>query len=298
MEFLSPLILGYPSRHAFQSALAVFQDRKQAFPVEGVSLDEVCRAIAPYVYQVSKEDCLKLPPKLYRRILCSFSEEQTSLYQAVKTRFLDEINRYGLSDLNMAIFRLFSGLHAVSCGVLPSGFLGVRRLRNRRIDTLFNELRQFRTSHVIIWANYLESVAALNEALPTAFPQIPVYTLHGRVPATERAAKIDLWKKRGGVLVATQGTGGYGLTLTESHQVFFYSENWRYALRLQAEDRCYRIGQKDSVCYVTLQGESRFDERIRSALARKADALEELKREVRRLNGNRNAIRKLMEHAV
>lgn len=59
-----------------------------------------------------------------------------------------------------------------------------------------------------------------------------------------------------------------------------------------------RIGQKDSVCYVTLQGESRFDERIRSALARKADALEELKREVRRLNGNRNAIRKLMEHAV
>ena len=298
MEFLSPLILGYPSRHAFQSALAVFQDRKQAFPVEGVSLDEVCRAIAPYVYQVSKEDCLKLPPKLYRRILCSFSEEQTSLYQAVKTRFLDEINRYGLSDLNMAIFRLFSGLHAVSCGVLPSGFLGVRRLRNRRIDTLFNELRQFRTSHVIIWANYLESVAALNEALPTAFPQIPVYTLHGRVPATERAAKIDLWKKRGGVLVATQGTGGYGLTLTESHQVFFYSENWRYALRLQAEDRCHRIGQKDSVCYVTLQGESRFDERIRSALARKADALEELKREVRRLNGNRNAIRKLMEHAV
>ena len=163
---------------------------------------------------------------------------------------------------------------------------------------MFNELRQFRTSHVIIWANYLESVAALNEALPTAFPQIPVYTLHGRVPATERAAKIDLWKKRDGVLVATQGTGGYGLTLTESHQVFFYSENWRYALRLQAEDRCHRIGQKDSVCYVTLQGESRFDERIRSALARKADALEELKREVRRLNGNRNAIRKLMEHAV
>lgn len=142
--------------------------------------------------------------------MCSFSEEQTSLYQAVKTRFLDEINRYGLSDLNMAIFRLFSGLHAVSCGVLPSGFLGVRRLRNRRIDTLFNELRQFRTSHVIIWANYLESIAALNEALPTAFPQIPVYTLHGRVPATERAAKIDLWKKEAAYLWRRRGPEGTG----------------------------------------------------------------------------------------
>ena len=77
--------------------------------------------------------------------------------------------------------------------------------------------------------------------------------------------------------MATQGTGGYGLTLTESHRVFFYSENWRYALRLQAEDRCHRIGQKSNVYYTTLQGESRFDERIRSALTRKADALEELK---------------------
>ncbi len=298
MEFLSPLILGYPSRHAFQSALAEFQDRKQTFSVEGISLDGVCRTIAPYVYQVSKEDCLKLPPKQYRRILCGFSDEQASFYQAVKNRFLDEFNRYGPSDLNMAIFRLFSGLHAVSCGVLPSGFSGAKRLRNRRLDTLFNELRQLRTSHVVIWANYLESIIALKEALPTAFPQIPVYSIHGRVPAMERTAQIDLWKKRGGVLVVTQATGGYGLTLTESHQVFFYSENWRYALRLQAEDRCHRIGQKCSVCYVTLQGESRFDERICSALARKADALEELKREVRRLNGNRNAIRKLMEQAV
>ena len=100
------------------------------------------------------------------------------------------------------------------------------------------------------------------------------------------------------MLIATQGTGGYGLTLTESHRVFFYSENWRYALRLQAEDRCHRIGQKSSVHYITRQGESRVDERIRSALSRKADALEELKKEVRRLNGNKNAIRKLVEQAV
>ena len=216
----------------------------------------------------------------------------------MKARFLDDLDSYGPSDLSTAIFRLFSGLHAVSCGVLPSGFLGARRLRNQRMDALFAELRQLKTSHVIIWVNYLESIAALDEAFPKVFPKMPVYTVHGRIPATVRTTKIDLWKRRGGVLMATQGTGGYGLTLTESHRVFFYSENWRYALRLQAEDRCHRIGQKSNVYYITLQGESRFDERIRSALTRKADALEELKKEVRRLNGNKNAIRKLVEQAV
>lgn len=65
-------------------------------------------------------------------------------------------------------------------------------------------------------------------------------------------AQLDLWRKGGGVLLATQGTGGYGLTLTEADHVFFFSENWKYALRIQAEDRCHRIGQKRSVHYVTL----------------------------------------------
>ena len=45
MEFLSPLILGYTSRHAFQSALAVFQTQKRAFSVESMSLGEVCRIL-------------------------------------------------------------------------------------------------------------------------------------------------------------------------------------------------------------------------------------------------------------
>ena len=123
MEFLSPLILGYTSRRSFQGTLAVLAP-KRAFSAETMSLGEVCRIIAPYVYQVSKEDCLKLPPKMYRRILCRFSEEQTMLYQAVKNRFLDDLDSYGTSDLGTAIFRLFSGLHSVSCGILPSGFLG------------------------------------------------------------------------------------------------------------------------------------------------------------------------------
>ena len=55
------------------------------------NFSEVCRNIVPYVYQISKEECLSLPPKTYRRVICKFSEEQTRLYQAVKSRFLEEM---------------------------------------------------------------------------------------------------------------------------------------------------------------------------------------------------------------
>lgn len=298
MEFLSPQILGYPSWHSFQCALAVFRAKRKAAASEGLGLGDICRSIAPYVYQVSKEDCLKLPPKKYRRIVCGLSTEQASAYQAVKDRFLEDLSGYDPGEISMAIFRLFSGLHAVSCGVLPAGFSGGRRLKNRRMDVLLDELGKLRTSHVIIWVNYLESITTLCEILPAVFPGKPVCAIHGRLSAARRAANIDRWKRDGGVLLATQGTGGHGLTLTESHRVFFYSEGWRYALRIQAEDRCHRIGQKKRVHYVTLQCQSNIDERIRSALSRKADALEELKREVGRLNGNRNAIRKLIEQTV
>ena len=38
MEFLSPLILGYPSRHAFQSALAVFKTESRLFQLKASAL--------------------------------------------------------------------------------------------------------------------------------------------------------------------------------------------------------------------------------------------------------------------
>ena len=158
--------------------------------------------------------------------------------------------------------------------------------------------RKVRTSHIITWVNYRESLAALGEALHAAFPEMPVCRIFGGLSPAVRPAQLDLWRKGGGVLLATQGTGGYGLTLTEADHVFFFSENWKYALRIQAEDRCHRIGQKRSVHYVTLQCECNLDERIRSALSRKADALEELKREIRRLNGDYGTIRKLVEQTV
>lgn len=298
MEFLSPRILGCPSWHSFRNMYAALpNDGERVERTENFS--EVCRNIVPYVYQISKEECLSLPPKTYRRVICKFSEEQTRLYQAVKSRFLEEMyGTYDPAGMGMAIYRLFSGLHSVSCGVLPAGFSGKKRLKNMRVEQLIELFRKVRTSHIITWVNYRESLAALGEALHAAFPEMPVCRIFGGLSPAVRTAQLDLWRKGGGVLLATQGTGGYGLTLTEADHVFFFSENWKYALRIQAEDRCHRIGQKRSVHYVTLQCECNLDERIRSALSRKADALEELKREIRRLNGDYGTIRKLVEQTV
>ena len=62
----------------------------------------------------------------------------------------------------------------------------------------------------------------------------------------EQAIYDFLWKPR---------TGGYGLTLTASHTVIYYSNSYDLEIRLQSEDRAHRIGQKEKVTYVDLISE-------------------------------------------
>lgn len=223
-----------------------------------LDLGGVCRTILPYVYQVSKEECLNLPPKTYRHVSCPFSPEQTRLYQVIKYRFLERVRSESNdpSRLGMEIYRLFCGLHAVSCGLVPAGFSGGRRVENRRVSLLIELLRNIKTSHMIVWTNHRESIFALNEGLTESLPWLRSHMLFGGLSPGVRTQRLDKWREAGGVLLATQGTGGApGLTLTEADHVFFFSENWKYSLRIQAEDRSHRIGTEaqSTLCHHTVR---------------------------------------------
>ena len=63
-------------------------------------------------------------------------------------------------------------------------------------------------------------------------------------------------------LVANPKTGGYGITLTASHTVVYFSNNYDLEIRLQSEDRVHRIGQKNKVTYVDFVCKGTVDEKI------------------------------------
>ena len=66
-------------------------------------------------------------------------------------------------------------------------------------------------------------------------------------------------------------TGGYGLTLTSSHTVVYYSNDYSLEVRMQSEDRAHRIGQTQKVTYIDLMAEGTIDEKIVKALNNKID---------------------------
>ena len=66
--------------------------------------------------------------------------------------------------------------------------------------------------------------------------------------------------------VGNPSTAGYGLTLTEANLVVYYANDFNLDTRIQSEDRCHRIGQKNSVTYIDLISEGTLDEKIVKSL--------------------------------
>jgi len=75
----------------------------------------------------------------------------------------------------------------------------------------------------------------------------------------------------------------------------FYESSFKYAERLQAEDRCHRIGQDKKVLYIDLVCSGSIDDRIKESLAQKRDAVEDFKHKVDLVKDDPDAMRELLE---
>ena len=84
-------------------------------------------------------------------------------------------------------------------------------------------------------------------------------------------------------LFITYGCGSFGLNLQNCKNVIFADHTFDYAVRLQAEARIYRLGQKDDVDYYNLNCTCGLDNLIRGCLEKKTRLLDEVKKEIDRV---------------
>ena len=130
------------------------------------------------------------------------------------------------------------------------------------------------TGKVIIWANYRHNIQTITKLLKEKYGETSTSAFYGD---TANQTRMDLVKNFQDVendltyLVANPKTGGYGITLTTSHTVVYFSNNYDLEIRLQSEDRAHRIGQKNKVTYVDLVSKGTIDEKILMALKNKVD---------------------------
>ena len=116
------------------------------------------------------------------------------------------------------------------------------------------------TKKVVVFAHHKEVVANLMKELATFHP----VQLVGDDDIGDRQAAVDKFQNDPNcrVFVGSIRAAGVGITLTAASTVLFAETDWTPALVCQAEDRCHRHGQMDSVLIQHLALESSLDAKM------------------------------------
>lgn len=301
-EFLGPEILGYTSFFAFRARYAILQrqqiGQRSIMMVRGYQRqDELRERMERACVIMKKEDCLDLPEKVYEMREVELSPKQAQHYESMRLRAIAELSETSQVTAPLALTKLLR-LHQITLGFITEDEFGedgetiiskkVHEIdpdggpRMRELLSVLDEIGP--EEKVIIWANYTYNIRTITRLLESTYGKkmgasnvVAVYD--GSTSQEDRESAVRRFQDPKDPLRFFLGhtrTGGFGLTLTQSANTIYFSNNFSLETRMQSEDRNHRIGQSRSVTYVDLRSPGTIDDKIVRALRAKKDLAETL----------------------
>jgi SNF2 family DNA or RNA helicase len=276
LEFLGGWILDQSNYYAFRARYAVIVQRNvgtHSFQhiIRYQRLDELQDKLKDCSTRVLKSDCLDLPEKLYTKRTVAMTPEQLKAYVEMKKSAITffENNPMTAASVLTQMIRL----HQITCGHVKTDDGEIKTIKNNRIKELLQVLQET-DGKVIIWAVYRHDIQTIEKEIANEYGKESVASYYGDTKDSIRQSIVDDFMAVDSDLrffIGNPKTGGYGLTLTSSHTVVYYSNDYSLEVRMQSEDRAHRIGQTNKVTYVDLMAEGTIDEKIVKALNNKID---------------------------
>jgi SNF2 family DNA or RNA helicase len=275
MSFLSDNILGINSFVAFKSRYAKLLDasspliakimrggakfmpqivaQDNAGRPQYQNLQELQDKIKLHSYRKLKSECLDLPEKLYSRRYYEMVPKQKQAYKdMVKTMQMvwDEETTTALNKLtmHMRLQQIVSGYFTTDAGEKFTHMFSSPD-ENPKIKALL-ELIEETEGSVIIFCRFVEEIKDLYAVLSKIAPAGMYY---GDISTADREQAYKDFQDKKIRFFITNKTGCRGLTLTAASTVIFYTNDFDLEVRLQAEDRAHRIGQKNNVTYIDME---------------------------------------------
>ena len=133
--------------------------------------------MAPYVFQVTKDECLTLPRKLRHYHYVDLSDAQREAYEYAKEDFLRNSFHGEDGDVDsLCIFHLFTSLQSIVCGFWRYNenwwdlgrpkVLRDEHFEHNRIEGLLSAVERIPAGEkVIVWAKYRYCLEQIVEAL-------------------------------------------------------------------------------------------------------------------------------------
>lgn len=208
-----------------------------------------------------KADVLtELPPKVRVMQPLELSGQGERDYRTLEGHFLNWLREASQDELDSAAGRgkILEMLNALrqAAGVA-------------KIEPALEAIEGYREAgrKVVVFCHHHAVLNGISEALPAG----TWVRLDGTTSLDARQAAVDRFQTDPtcSVFVASTKAAGVGLTLTAASDVLVVEQEWVAADLDQAEDRCHRIGQTDSVQAVHLVAEDTVDSRLVEAVERK-----------------------------
>jgi len=255
--FLDKNLLGFDSYWSFQGRYAIIRQTRignHSFQqiVGFRNLSELTDKLHRFSYRITKEQALDLPEKIYTTREVNLTSDQIKHYNSMKDSAVALLDGGDMVTAPEVMTRLLR-LQQLLCGYLVTDDGETVEIANHRIDAMLDTIEEM-DGKVIIWSRFRHDIKKIKKALEKDYGSGTVVTYYGDTSQEDRDKAIDKFQNDEGTkfFVGNAQTAGRGLTLTAATNVIYYSNDFNLETRIQSEDRCHRIGQKNNVLYVDL----------------------------------------------
>ena len=274
-------VLGYKSYWSFSANHLEFDDYGRLRKC--LNVDYLVEKIGPYSYQVKKEECLDLPPKTYEKVYYELTNQQYEHYLNVADELmfsLDEFQPWTIYRMLTALQDVISGMYVNTSkeNIQTTPYFD-NPLENPRIKKLL-ELLDGLEEETIIFCKYQQEINDITNIINQMYGKNKAVEYTGELSQKKRQKNLDLFQTTSQYLIANKQCGAYGLNLQFCSYIIFYSNDWDYGTRIQAEDRVHRIGQNENVHIVDICASDTLDERILKCLDKKENLVDSIRCEI------------------
>ena len=228
---------------------------------------DVHRALQPAV-RFEKADCLDLPEVMYQTRNVPLTPQVQRYYRILRDQMLMEAAGEQISAVNAAA--KLSKLLQISGGAVYSDDKEVIEFDvSPRLSTLMEVIEET-TNKVLVFVPFRHTIEMVSKFLKEQGVSNEV--INGDVSASNRADIINRFQSNENprVLVIQPQAASHGVTLTAADTVVFWSPVMSVETYLQCIARIDRVGQKNSMTVVHLQG-SDVEKKIYDMLENKVD---------------------------
>ena len=234
-------------------------------------LDELKDKIKEFAYFVTKDECLDLEPKIYKRRVVQMSDEQIKAYTDLEKEYITMYEGKQLSVLNKVA--LYTRLSQIAGGFFPytetdedTGEFTkdiVPFAKNPKLEALIEDVA-ISDYPLLIVTRYTAEAKMIYERLKKN-EDLQVGCFIGTLK--EPHEPVEAFKQGYlHVLVANEGMISRGHNLQNAHTEMFFSNDYSLEKRLQTEDRIHRNGQTEKCLYIDYIADGTVDMKVYASL--------------------------------